>query len=304
MRKKVIAGILLLVFLLPSWAAATELGLTSYPDGIENFACGALPPPGGYFLNYLLFYPSNHFPPSSPLNPPNPKAFVFAEVLRFIYVTKIQILGASLGTHLVVPLVYTSLKSTLQGMTLVDNDSFGLANTAFDPFILGWHFDDFHVTTALEILFPGTYNRFNPASPSRHYFTFQSILALGYMPKWGLGVNIKMMYDLPTINYDPLAVTGAQNSYQSGQAFHFDYCVDYEILPKLRLGATGYYYWQTTPDYRDGARIGHFGREFAIGPGIKYDFKKLCLAVTSQFELAAINRPEGIRNWVRLWYAF
>jgi hypothetical protein len=129
-------------------------------------------------------------------------------------------------------------------------------------------------------------------------------VAFGYMPKWGLGINVKMMYDFPTINYAPLVVTGAENSYQSGQAFHFDYCVDYEILPKLRVGATGYYYWQTTPDYRDGVKIGHFGREFAIGPGIKYDFGRLCLAVTTQFELAAQNRPEGIRNWLRLWYAF
>ena len=295
---------LLLVVLLPFSASATELGLTSYPDGIENFNCGAFPPPGLYFQNYNLFYPAYQFPPTSPLNPPNPKAFVFAEVLRLIYSSKFEILGANWGTHVVLPLVYTNLKSTFQGMTLVDNRGFGLANAAFDPIILGWHFDDFHVTAAFEIQFPGTYNSFNPASPSRNYFTFQPILGLAYMPKWGLGLNIKMMYDVPTRNNDPLVVTGAQNSYQSGQAFHFDYCVDYEVIEKLRIGAAGYYYWQTTPDYRDGDKIGHYGRGFAIGPAIKYDWRRFTFCVINQFEMATRNRPEGIRNWVRVWYAF
>jgi hypothetical protein len=290
----------MLLVLLPFSVSATELGLTSYPDGLENFHAGALPPPGTYFLNYMLFYTADRFPGG----PPNPKAFLFAEALRLIYVSKINFLGANLGTHLVVPLVYTDLQSTFQGVTIANDQRFGFANSAFDPVILGWHFDDFHVTAAFEVQFPGTYNRQNPASPARNYFTFEPILAFAYMPKWGLGINVKMMYDFSTRNNDPLVITGAQNYYHSGQAFHFDYCVDYEVIPKLRIGAAGYYYTQTTGDVVDGTNVGFHGRGFAIGPGIKYDVGRFCFAVISQFELATINRPEGIRNWVRLWYAF
>jgi hypothetical protein len=300
MTKRLLAGVLLVLVLVPLVASATELGLTAYPNGIENFNCGAFPPPGLYFQNYMLFYKADHFKGG----PPNPRAFIFAEVLRLIYSSEFKILGANWGTHLVVPLVYTDLNSSFNGVTIANNWDFGFANTAFDPIILAWHFGDFHVTGAFEILFPGNYDRNNPASPSRNYFTFQPILGLSYMPKWGLGLNIKMMYDIPTRNNAPLTITGARDYYHSGQAFHFDYCVDYEVLPKLRIGAAGYYYWQTTGDSVDNVNVGFHGRSFAIGPAIKYDWGRFSFCVINQFEMATINRPEGVRNWFRIWYAF
>lgn len=300
MRKRVIAGLLILLVLLPFSASGTELGLTSYPDGIENFFCGAFPPPGFYFQNYWLFYKADQFLGG----PPNPKAFVFVDAFRFIYSSKINILGANWGTHLVVPLVYTDLSSKVPGLVIADDQRFGFGNTAFDPIILAWHFGEFHVTSAFEVQFPGSYNRLNPASPSRNYFTFEPIVAFAWLPKWGLGVNVKMMYDFPTCNNAPLRITGARNHYHSGQAFHFDYCIDYAVHPKLRLGVAGYYYTQTTPDTADGMEIGFHGREFALGPAIKLDYGRFSFCVINQFELAAINRPEGVRNWVRIWYAF
>jgi hypothetical protein len=300
MRRLFVSGLLIFLVLLPLSASGTELGLTSYPDGIENFYAGVLPPPGYYLQNYWLFYKADEFQGG----PPNPKAFVFAEVVRFIYSSKIKILGAYWGTHIVVPLVYTSLYSQTGGKVIADDQRFGFGNTAFDPFILGWHFGAFHLTSAFEVQFPGSYNPNNPASPSRNYFTFEPIVAFAWLPKWGLGINVKMMYDFPTRNNDPLKITGARDYYHSGQAFHFDYCVDYAVLPKLRLGVAGYYYVQTTGDVVDGRDIGFHGREFALGPAIKYDYGHFSFCVINEFEMAAINRPEGVRNWVRIWYAF
>jgi hypothetical protein len=300
MRRLFISGLLIFLILLPFSASGTELGLTSYPDGIENFYAGVLPPPGYYLQNYWLFYKADEFQGG----PPNPKAFLFVDALRFIYVSKLKILGAYYGTHVVVPLVYTDLYSQAGGMTIANDQRFGFGNTAFDPVILGWHFGEFHLTSALEIQFPGSYSRNNPASPSRNYFTFEPIVAFAWLPKWGLGINVKMMYDFPTCNNDPLRITGARNYYHSGQAFHFDYCIDYAVLPKLRLGVAGYYYTQTTGDIRDGVDIGFHGREFALGPAIKYDYGHFSFSIVNEFELAAINRPEGVRNWVRIWYAF
>ncbi len=37
-------------------ALATEGGGGAYPNGVEDFMSGALPPPGTYFLNYLTYY--------------------------------------------------------------------------------------------------------------------------------------------------------------------------------------------------------------------------------------------------------
>lgn len=300
MKRKLLWLVLLLLLGLAPAAAGTELGLTSYPDGIENFFTGAFPPPGFYFQNYWLFYKADQFRGG----PPNPKAFVFAEALRFIYSSKFTIFGANWGTHLVVPLVYTDLSSRVGPLTIADDRRFGFGNTAFDPIILGWHWGDFHLTAAFEIQFPGSYDRNNPASPSRNYFTFEPILAFAWLPKSGFGFNIKMMYDFPTRNDSPLAITGARDHYHSGQAFHFDYCVDYAVLPQLRVGVAGYYYTQTTADTADGVKIGFHGRSFAIGPALKFDYGRFSFCVINQFELATLNRPEGVRNWVRIWYAF
>lgn len=302
MRKWFVLGLILILGSMPLTAQSTELGLTSYPDGVENFFAGAFPPPGVYFQNYWLFYKADQFRGG----PPEPKAFVFAQVIRLIYSSKLQILGGNWGTHIVIPFIYTDLVSD---PLRVNEQTFGVGNICFDPVILAWHFGDYHVTAAFEVQFPGTYDRDDLASPSRNYFTFEPILGLAWMPKWGLGVNIKMMYDFPTVNNDPLALPipgAAQDHYHSGQSFHFDYCVDYAVRPNLRLGVAGYYYVQTTKDTADDGRafaFGH-GREFALGPAIKYDYGKFSFCVINQFEMAALNRPEGVRNWIRIWYAF
>ena len=42
-------------------AFATEGGGGAYPNGAEDFMAGALPPPGTYFKNYLLYYSASQF---------------------------------------------------------------------------------------------------------------------------------------------------------------------------------------------------------------------------------------------------
>lgn len=297
MKRVLLVGLILCLGLLPLTAQATERGLAAYPDGAENFMAGAFPPPGFYFQNYLLFYNASRFREHTP---PDTNADLVADVLRFIYSSKVQVFGANWGMHIVVPFVYSGIQFK---PAPISDYQVGVGNISFDPVILAWHLGDYHITTGFEFIFPGTWNHHNPASPSQNYFTFQPVLGLGYLPKCGFGANIKLMYDIPTRNNDPLYLL-AQNSYQSGQAFHFDYCVDYAVRKDLRIGAAGFYYVQTTADKADGVTIGNHGRQFAIGPAIKYDYQRWSFCAITQFEVATLNRPEGQRYWLRLWYAF
>ena len=295
-----VLGLALGAGLLSFSAQATERGLASYPDGAENFLAGALPPPGIYFQDYFLYY---NAPRVRGLGvPPETHGELIADVLRFIYVSKIQILGASWGAHIVAPFLYAGLH--LKPAPISDYQ-FGVGNISIDPFLLGWHFDEFHATLGFDIDFPGTYHsgRTSVANPSQNYFTFRPVLGLAYMAKSGFGANIKMMYDIPTINYSPIKLL-ANDYYRSGQAFHFDYCIDYGVRPNLRIGVAGFYYTQTTGDVADGVGIGNHARQFAIGPAIKYDYQRWSFCFIPQFETATINRPEGERFWFRVWYAF
>ena len=110
-----------------------------------------------------------------------------------------------------------------------DDYQTGLGNSTLTPIALGWHFGEFHVAPSFNVIIPGTYHRDSSASPSQNFFTFMPALGLTWLPKWGLEANLVLMYDIPTINSSPLFPV--QNSYQSGQGIHFDYCVDYVIKP-------------------------------------------------------------------------
>ena len=296
MRKWLICGLVVVCLGLAALPGqATERGLASYPDGAENFFAGALPPPGTYFQYYFLFY---NAPRVREAVPPETHGELVANVFRLIYISKVNILGATWGAHIILPIVYAGLHFQPAPMS---DYQFGFGNISINPLLLGWHFGDYHATFGFDIDFPGTYNRRNLASPSQNYFTFRPVVGLAWLPKCGFGANIKMMYDFPTRNQNPIL---AQNFYQSGQAFHFDYCVDYALLPNLRLGVAGFYYVQTTADNADGRNIGNHGRQLAIGPAIKYDYQRWSFLVSPQFEMATINRPEGQRYWARVWYAF
>lgn len=184
-----------------------------------------------------------------------------------------------------------------------DDYQTGLGNSTLTPIALGWHFGEFHVAPSFNVIIPGTYHRDSSASPSQNFFTFMPALGVSWLPKWGLEANLVLMYDIPTINSSPLFPV--QNSYQSGQGLHFDYCLDYVFRPYLRLGAAGYYYQQMTPDIADGYNIGNHARVFAIGPAIQFNpTKALTLQVTNQWEMAAMNTTEGYRVWFNVRYGF
>jgi hypothetical protein len=287
--------------LLPFQAQATERGFASYPDGAENFFAGALPPPGFYFQNYILGYNAHLI---RGMVPPESRLEAVYEVIRCIYISKFQILGASWGAQVVIPFGYVGVKFPVANLS---DYQFGVGNISIDPLLLGWHFGDYHVTFGFDIDFPGTYSRNKLGSPSQNYFTFRPVLGLAWMPRSGplagFGANIKMMYDFPTNNTDPIFIL-ANDHYHSGQAFHFDYCVDYAVLPNLRIGAAGFYYVQTTADTADGVKIGAHARQFALGPAIKYDYQRWSFMFIPQFEMATLHRPEGQRYWARVWYAF
>ena len=57
----VAAAVLMGPAVLAGPAFATEGGGGAYPNGAEDFMAGALPPPGTYFKNYLVYYTASKF---------------------------------------------------------------------------------------------------------------------------------------------------------------------------------------------------------------------------------------------------
>ena len=277
-------------------AVATEGGGGAYPNGAEDFMSGALPPPGTYFINYLTYYRASEFKDKDGDDLiPDFSLDAVANVFRLIHVTNYQVLGANWGVQAFLPIVY--LDVSVPGR---DDDRWGIGDVIVDPFMLGWHSKNWHVTTGIDIFVPvGTYDEDRLANAGRNYWTFEPVVAVTFLSDGGIELSSKFMYDFNTENED--------TDYQSGQEFHFDYTIGYHIDQSWALGLGGYYYHQTTNDEVDGVKVspdGFKGQVFAIGPQAKYDYKNMSFTLKWQREFEVENRPEGDKFWLKFMYVF
>jgi hypothetical protein len=281
-------------------AHATEFGGGAYPNGAEDFMSGAVPPPGYYFINYFTYYSADEFKdsdgdeliPGFDLN-------ATANVFRFLYVTKQQIFGGYWGVHMFVPLV--NLEVTLP--PLGEQGRAGLGDIIVDPFILSWHFKNWHLVSGVDIYIPtGRYDEEDFANIGRNYWTFEPIFAFTYLSDGGFEVSSKFMYDINTKNTDSFL----GGDYLSGQEFHFDYTIGQKI-GNWRVGLGGYYYKQFTNDELNGEKVGDDGfkgQAFALGPQVQYQYKNMFFTAKYQIETEVENKPEGQKFWFKFIYAF
>lgn len=289
--------VLACTFTLTDYAYATEGGGGAYANGSEDFMAGALPPPGTYFLNYTNYYTASRFNDKDGNEMlPNFKVDVVADVLRVVHVTKYKILGANWGVHAILPIV---LYEKVRMFDSHDN-AMGIGNLVINPFILGWHWKNFHLIAGVDTIIPiGTYDKDEMANPGRHYWTFEPIVAMTYLSDQGIELSGKFMYDFNTKNQD--------TDYLSGQEFHFDYTVGYHVNKDWALGLGGYYYQQITDDELHGSKVapdGFKGQVFAVGPQAMYNYKNMSFTLKWQIETLAENRPEGNSLWLKFAYAF
>ena len=174
MKKSAIALLVGGLFLAVGVAQAKEGGDQSAP-GAENWMAGALPPAGFYFKNYVGHYggklqdgKGNEAKPGGV----GARADVTFDVLRFIYVTNIKVLGGDYAVQAFVPVVNQSLNiSPLGGRA----NKFGIGDMFFTPVAIGWHHSpELHTIAALDVFLPtGAYDAKDPRTKERrNYFGY------------------------------------------------------------------------------------------------------------------------------------
>jgi len=281
-------------------AGQAKEGGDQYPNGAENWFAGATPPPGFYYINYFGYYTGqlkNASGGNVALNGATPNVDATFDAFRFVEMTHFKILGANYGAHAIVPVVYQSMN--LNGR----NRTTGVGDITIDPFILGWHREQWHAVAAFDINLPtGTYNQDDPrVSVGAHYYSFEPLVAFSYMPKSGWEVSTKLMYNLKTTNQ--------ATNYHSGQEFHADYLVG-RHFGSWMLGATGYALKQVTDDTAGGQTIpaaagmwdtGRKGQVFAAGPSLGYANKRhMTFMAQWQHETLVRNRFGGDKVWFKM----
>jgi hypothetical protein len=270
-------------------ARATEGGgLGVYPDGLENFMSGALPPPGVYGIAYggRLRYDSVRDGAGNRVEPPGFGVTVDVVAPRVVWVTGRSVLGGQLALHAVAPLLDVDMHAAGRRWT-----SRGLGDMTIGA-ALGYHASpSFHYLVSLDIVAPtGRYDHDDPSSPGKNVWTVQPVLAVSRVQASGWNADLKAMYDINLVNH----ATGTR----SGQALHADYALGWGFGNGWVLGAAGHVYRQVTDDTGPGA-AGR-ARAFALGPALKYDSGRGWFVTAKlQREAGVRNRPQGQQFYVK-----
>ncbi|MBF5006992.1 SphA family protein [Diaphorobacter caeni] len=109
-----------------------------YVPGVEGTQAASVPPPGVYYLGYLVNYDINSFraPGSSDNLPGHNRGTVTALANRLVWMTDTKLLGADYGMEAIVPLMRTSLTINAAGVSDSRSD---LGDIYVGPLVLGWH---------------------------------------------------------------------------------------------------------------------------------------------------------------------
>jgi hypothetical protein len=314
-----------------------------YPGGNEDFMAGGWAPPGTqFFMSYLVDYNASTLnnnsgrsaslttgvPAGAPPFIPGPRdgkvdfnLNVFMDALRYLKITKYEVLGGNLSWHVIIPVGYDHVTmNAINGFSLLGPSSKTGIGDIEAGMGIGWrHSNTLSSVLAFDIVAPtGQYSvtgtRYNyvvdPASLGRNYWSFDPIYLITYIggkdsPVPGLELSAKFMYWINTVN--------SATSYVSGQEFSADYLIGYHPSPQWAIGANGFYRYQLTDDTQygktavdplTGIATGVRGNVWSIGPAISYNIPHGCLTLKWQHDIYAQNGPEGDKVWLRWIYVF
>jgi hypothetical protein len=276
--------------------ALAKEGGDQYPQGAEGFMAGALPPPGFYFLGYGVDYRGDLVDNDGDkvTMPTGESVSIRANAVagRLLYMSDFQVLGGNWGAHMVIPLfdVRVEAGSTSQHKT-------GLGDITFDPFVLAWHWKDFHLATGLDITAPsGRYKAGDLANIGANYWSFEPLVTFTYLNEDGWEGSAKLMYNVKTEN--------TATDYQSGDEFHMDYTLA-KHFDDWSVGLGGYFVHQIQRDELNGVEVKDSIRKtFAIGPQVKYDYQNMSFIAKWQNEVHSRNTFDGNRFNLKFIYAF
>ena len=325
-RSFVLTGMALMAFALifasnrPAWAG----GGNAYPNGAEAFMVGAAPPPGLTLLNYVYYYSADQLKDGNGRDTHQlDSVSVWADVLRFIWISKKQFLGANYGQHFFLLLTDIDMDLLQPAGTRLNRhyDDTDLPYVIWSPCLLTWHKNQGRLHFVLDIadLYIPLYNEdeSNFVSWGRNYWTIEPVFAVTWLPSPKWEISAKFMYDFNTRQEGYQPGPPAKVDRTPGQEFHFDFNASIGITPNLRLGLGGYYYRQVTNDDFHGIENapaplrpvlegieGEQSQVWALGPGIWYKRGKLMATRRTQWEFEAKNKTEGHNVWFKLIYPF
>ncbi|AJZ61047.1 metA-pathway of phenol degradation family protein [Paraburkholderia fungorum] len=204
-----------------------------YVAGVEGIEAATVPPPGLYYLAYLVNYNIKEISGV----PGNNSGTVSALVNRFIWIGKMRFLGADVGVEADLPVLANSLTFNGNGYS---GTSRGLGDILLGP-LLAWHGSKWDTSFSIQETFDtGSYSAANPSSVGHGYDTTLFTVGGTYYPdqkrKWSL--SALMRFEKNSMQ--------SQTHITPGDGFTLEWGVGREIGGGKKVGLVGYYQAQTS----------------------------------------------------------
>ncbi len=230
-----------------------------YVPGVEGIQAASMPPPGNYYVGYLVNYNVDNFraPGGSTNLPGHNTATVSALANRFVWVTGQKVLGADYGVEAIVPVIRTSL--TINAAGIADSRS-GVGDVYVGPLMLGWHGPQWDAAATAGIWLDNG-STSNPASPGKG---FKSTMLTGGATYYFDAA--KSVSGAALMRYEVNGKTSA--GFRPGDQATLEWSLA-KALGAVTAGVVGYSQWQTKNDQGPGASSNRASRH-AVGAELAY----------------------------------
>ena len=261
-----------------------------YVPGVEGIKGASLPPPGFYVRDYNVFYFADQLNDANGNKTPlNFNAFVYANLIRGIWITDWHVLGGNFGMDMIVPIQVTDLSIKMGSSTIYDRSIFGVGDIYIEPATLSWHGKHYDAAVGYSFFAPTGDSAPPPnAKPGKGFWTH--MLTAGGT----LYFDQEKTWALSALNRYEFNTSEEHTHITPGQIWTIEWGLSKTVLKTVDLGLIGYYQIQAS---RDSGLNASNSRDqvLGIGPEINAFWPKLGLFTSLRYvrEILAEDRPEG-----------
>lgn len=266
-----------------------------YVPGVEGIQAASVPPPGVYYLGYMVNYSidSLRAPGSSDDVPLKNTGTVSALANRLVWISTNKVLGADFGMETIVPVLRTSLTFNAPG---ISESKSGVGDVYLGPVVLGWHGPRWDAVAAAGVWLNSGSDG-TPASPGNGY---KSTMLTGGATYYF--DEAKSFSGSALMRYE---INGRTSSgFKPGHQVSLEWGFGKGVGP-VQVGLVGYDQWQVSDDSGAGATTKRSGRH-AVGAEVVYPIMSsgviLKAAAYKEYSAKGGSGPEPKGSLVRFTF--
>lgn len=263
-----------------------------YVPGVEGIQAASVPPPGTYYLGYLVDYNIEQLkaPGTSNDIPGHNTGTVVALANRVVWISPYKFLGADYGMETIVPVVGTSLTFNAPG---ISESQTGLGDVYLGPVVLGWHGANWDAVAAAGLwLDNGTSS--TPAAPGKGYKSTMLTGGATYYFDADKKISASALMRFETNSEK-------SGGFKPGNQVTLEWGIA-KVMGAVQVGVVGYDQVQVSNDSGPGASTSNSSRH-AIGAEVVLPILSagvfLKAAAYKEYRAEAGTGPESVGNLLR-----